>query len=285
VQIGDVNHDGRADACGRKSDGIYCTINTGTGSTVAFANAPTRWVNAFVDGNLFSPGWESSESRYGSIRLVDVNNDTWLDVCGRGPNGIECALNKKVASGAGVGFNAPTSWAAPTAPEFVDTPFIGWQTDGYGSTIRFADIDGDGKVDVCGRGAEGMICAINDGLTPGHFVQPHLWTSDFSDYESWDDNEWRYGTIRLGDINGDGRADVCGRGASGLKCGLSLGSSFAPALDMITSGDYDDASGWNADRYSAFGLMRLNAADTHLDVCARGPVGGGSIGLRCGFSP
>ena len=28
-------------------------------------------------------------------------------------------------------------------------------------------------------------------------------------------------TIELGDVNGDGRADLCGRGAQGLACALA----------------------------------------------------------------
>jgi hypothetical protein len=281
VQLGDLDNDRRAEVCGRRPDGIYCARNTGAGAGVAFAT-PSKRLDGFRDGNLFNPGWESSKSRFGSLRMVDLDEDGWFDLCGRGPRGIECALNKHLA-GTAAGFSPATLWALPGQQEFVDGALIGWQLAGYGSTVQFADIDGDHRVDVCGRGTNGIICAINDGAQ--HFIRSHIWTSDFKDADGWDDHEWRYGTIRLGDIDGDGRADVCGRGANGLMCGRSLGQSFSrPALDMIISNDYTDAAGWNQDKYSSFAFLRLDA-DSHLDLCARGPTGGGSVGLFCGSSP
>jgi hypothetical protein len=45
------------------------------------------------------------------------------------------------------------------------------------------------------------------------------------------------------DINGDGRADVCGRGIEGIYCKLSTGSGFGPIF--LASSDFSDAQGWN----------------------------------------
>jgi hypothetical protein len=74
---------------------------------------------------------------------------------------------------------------------------------------------------------------------------------------------------------------------NGLKCALSLGSSFAfPVVDMVTTNDYTDAAGWNQNKYQAFGFLKLNTNDNHLDVCARGKTGAGTtVGLTCAFAP
>src|SRR4051812_21220045 len=54
------------------------------------------------------------------------------------------------------------------------------------------------------------------------------------------------GTLRKSrvelDLNGDGRADVCGRGAAGIYCALSNGSAFEGY--SLWSHDFTDAQGW-----------------------------------------
>jgi hypothetical protein len=270
LMIGDVNHDGKADLCARQTDGIYCAASTSTASSVSFGSVQLA-VAAFANSSLFYSGYETSESRYGSIRLADVNGDGWLDVCGR-EGGIECAINKALTGS--IGFNFPVQY---TSDEFVDTGLIGWQSNGYGSTIQFGDIDGDNKVDVCGRGAEGIICELHKTSSEG-FERSHLWTTDFSDYDSWDDHEYWYNSIRLVDINGDGKSDICGRDAAGLKCGLSQGSTFAKAQLMMVANQFDSASGYDMNQYgSRVGFARINAG-TRPDACVRGPAG-----IKCSY--
>jgi len=52
-----------------------------------------------------------------------------------------------------------------------------------------------------------------------------VWTRDFSDAQGWNGSETYYGSIRLADVNGDGLADVCGRGIAGIYCNLSRNRS------------------------------------------------------------
>ena len=68
----------------------------------------------------------------------------------------------------------------------------------------------------------------------------------FSDAAGWSAGPWYYATIRFPDVNGDGRADVCGRGAGGVVCALSTASSFTPAVAPLWAGAYSDAGGWAA---------------------------------------
>jgi LmbE family N-acetylglucosaminyl deacetylase len=267
VQLADINGDGKADVCGRGIDGVYCaTWNSATLQFTGYAKRSSGWdFSDLVGHNLDS-------SIYGSLRVVDVTGDGKADVCSRNSAGIECAVNTGAGNFAGV-----TQW---TSSEFSDA--LGWRNDEGGATLRYADLDGDGRVDVCGRGALGMICALNDGSQ--HFVHPHLWSAgdDFSNGAGWNLQKSYYGSIRLVDLNADGKADVCGRGFDGVVCGLSLGTAFASERPVVAQLPFDDGSGWAPDRYgSTLRFGDLNA-DGRPDLCVRGPLpGGGGVGVRC----
>jgi hypothetical protein len=265
VQLADINGDGRSDVCGRAADGIYCA--TWDNATLQFTGYAKR-SNGITFSDLVGYNW--SASVYRSLRVVDVTGDGKADVCSRNMNGIECAVNNGSGSFGGV-----TQWISS---EFSDALF--WNDDDSGTTLRYGDIDGDGKRDVCGRGLAGMICALNDGAN--HFHHPHLWsdTGDFSDGEGWALSESFYGSIRLVDVSGDGKADVCGRGMNGVVCGLSMGSSFSIALPFVTVTPYSDADGYGPAKYGATLAFADYTGDGRPDICARGPVSGG-VALRC----
>ncbi|MDB4986554.1 MAG: Rhs family protein [Myxococcaceae bacterium] len=274
VQLADINKDGRADVCGRSANGISCATWSGT------------TLGNFRQRSTAFTGY-SEASNYGSIRFPDVNGDGYADVCGRSSKGIECALNcAQVGTGScaandGTGyFLAPTLWLSS---EFTDPS---WNSEEYGSTIQFGDVDGDGKQDVCGRADDGIHCALHDPVQ-NLFGEPHLFgaSDDYDDLTGWGLRASAYDSIRLADINGDGRADVCGRRDSGLACGISMGSSFGFSQLMIASHSFDDNSGWDADRYGATLMFGDLNGDKHADVCGRGPLPSGGIGLRCVFSP
>ena len=83
VQLGDLNGDGHADACGRTREGIVCALATGKGFT-----RPTLWLGAAA---LDAAGWPLAPEG-GGFRLRDVNGDGRADVCGAGPGGASCGL-------------------------------------------------------------------------------------------------------------------------------------------------------------------------------------------------
>ena len=65
---------------------------------------------------------------------------------------------------------------------------------------------------------------------------------DWNDASGW--NDFRlYATIRAGDLDGDGRADLCGRGTDGVACHLSTGAGFGPAM---AGPALADSVGWQA---------------------------------------
>ena len=253
LQFADINHDGKDDICGRGSAGIGCALanSSGTGFLPI-----SLWTGDFSDNQ----GWGSQASYYNSIRLADVNGDSYPDVCGRGVWGIACGLNNK--SG---GFSPVQLWITS---QFADAQ--GWSQPKYGTTVQFGDLNGDGKTDVCARGMNGIVCALSNGSS---FGSATLWTTDFSDSQGWGSSSSYYSSLRLVDINGDGKADICGHGVYGIVCALSKGTSFTPAF--VYSAYFADASGWSDPAYGSTIQFSRQSTGGVL-ICGRG-----KFGLEC----
>lgn len=257
MQLGDIDGDGDADICGRGGAGVWCALSDRTGF-----GSMNLWTTDFSDAQ----GWANSESYYRSIRLADIDGDGDADLCGRGVHGILCAVSTRSS------FAGATWWGLDL---FNDG--TGWLDAKYGTTIQFGDLDGDGRADVCGRGGAGILCSISDGAKFGAISR---WTPDFSDAQGWAAGVYYYGAIRLGDVDGDGRADVCGRGAFGVMCGSSNGLRFERTWNEWVTDEYSDALGWSAPQQSTtFALGDLNG-DGRADLCARH-----SSGVRCSLMP
>lgn len=255
IKFADVNGDGYPDLCYRvpsvpvgypNTAGWYCALSDGRGSF----GSPTRWTSSF---GFLSP---DNELYWGTFQLADVNGDGKADVRGRLADGFYCALSN------GSGFDPPTLWA----PAFSDAN--GWGSSAsFWGTIRLADVNGDGRTDVCGRGAAGIYCAVSNGTSFGPVT---LWTSQFNNADGWA-ADWYWKTISFADINGDGRADVCGRGAAGIICATSAGPRFNPSTLWTTQ--FSDAAGWQQPQYySTIHLADINH-DGKADICGRGTGG------------
>jgi hypothetical protein len=273
LQLADLDGDGRAELCARKDTGIYCARNRDDGASF---EPPSKRTNGNDFGDLV--GYGVDDTFYGSIRFVDIDHDGRRDVCGRNSRGIECA------SGTGSGTFGPVIQRQDV--EFSDA--LGWIDSAAGSTLQYADLDGDGLQDVCGRGAAGMICMLGTGSSAANagFERAHVWshTHDFGNAQGWNTSAAYYSSIRLGDINGDGLADVCGRKSDGVWCAFSTGQAFAPARRVIPADPFTDASYGAAANGGSLALIRLDD-DSHLDLCLRGPFAPESgVGLRCALA-
>jgi hypothetical protein len=244
IAFGDVTGDGRADLCARANAGIRCWASTGDGFATESIVGP-----ALSDDD----GWNALD-RYGTLRLADVDGDYKADLCARAADGFRCWP----ATVDGFGEAWPPVTALSDEEGFVD--------ESRWSTIRMGDVDGDGLADVCARGLDGLSCYRSTGtgfeMTP---IEGPRWS---------DDNGWsqasNYLTLRLDDVDGDGRADVCARANGGFRCHLSEGGGFGPAiaLDAMTND-----SGWSA--YQYYSTIRLADidGDGDRDVCARAARG------------
>jgi len=257
IQFPDVDGDGKADVCGRGGAGIYCGISNGVSG---FSNL-SLWDSNPSDGN----GWGSSAAYWGTIQFPDVDGDGKADYCGRGSAGVWCALSN------GTSFTADALWSN----FFSDAN--AWGNKVYWGTIQFPDVDGDGKADVCARASIGIYCGLSNGVDG--FGAPTRWSDNFQDSYGWNGGPQYWGTIQFPDIDGDGKADVCGRGGAGILCGISNGSTAFSAL-TTWNGDPSDAHGWNSgpEYWGTIQFPDVNG-DGKADYCGRG--GGG---IRCAIS-
>ncbi len=252
LQLADVNGDRRADLCGLGAAGVVC----------ALATSP----RAFGGAHAWSAGND------GDARLLfgDIDGDGKADVCTRASTGVTCARS------VGSAFGPARIWLAGMA----DTE--GWSAPAYAASVTLADVDGDGKADVCGRAPAGIQCALSQRTS---FGPAATWSSggDFGDADAipWAKSVAYGETLRFGDLNGDGRADVCGRGPDGIVCALSTGKGFARATRWLRDG-MTDADGWvdaAARPPSALWLADVNG-DGRSDLCADS-----AGGVACGLAP
>ncbi len=257
LQFADVNGDGKADACVRAAAGITCAASTGAGFSNPFSGP------AWSD----SSGWDALD-RYRTIRFPDIDRDGLADVCGRSSDGLHCALSTGDGFGAdiaGPGWSDATGWSAAAYASTIQFPDIdgdgradvcarsaaglvcapstghgfgalfdgpawsdamGWSAPAYYATLVFLDIDGDGRADVCARGPGGVECALSLGTSFATSFAGPAW----SDAAGWSEARY-YGTLGGGDVNGDGKDDLCARGPSGVLCAPSTGAGFGAEID------------------------------------------------------
>ena len=244
----DLDGDGRADVCGRDPSGITCAL-AGSGGTFGAPFAGPAWSD--------KSGWRP-EAYASTIQFADVNGDGRGDVCARAAAGITCAAST------GSGFGPPFA-----GPAWSDA--AGWAVPAAYATVQLADVDGDGKADVCGRGAAGITCAASTGSGFGAPFAGPAW----SDAAGWNEPS-RYRTIRFPDVDGDGRADVCGRAADGIHCAFSTGSGFGAEY---AGPGWSDAEGWSAAAYASTIQFPDVDGDGKSDACARA-----AAGITCALS-
>jgi MYXO-CTERM domain-containing protein len=236
----DVNGDGKADVCGRASDGVHCWLSNGTAFPTAVTVAPLSDAN----------GWITPDS-YTTFLWGDINGDGKADFCARASDGFYCWPST------GTAFGAKTTVLALSDAS-------GWIAPQFRTTVQLADVNGDGKDDVCGRAAAGFTCWLSNGA--GFPTSITASPAIMSDGLGWGSVQF-YSTIQMADINGDGKADVCGRAGDGVHCYLSSGSNFTQAGAPIA--DFSDANGGNVP--SVFSTIQLGDVngDGKADLCGR----------------
>ena len=243
----DVDGDGLSDVCGRGMAGVWCHLSKGT-----------SWgEKGPVLGLSDESGW-GDPTNWGTMRMGDVDGDGRADLCARSNTAVQCWKS----DGAGLATR-------------IDGP--GWSDDGgwddfkYHSTLRLLDVDGDGRDDLCGRAAKGIICHKSAGDGFGASIDGPAW----SDAEGMGQARY-YGTLRTGDVDGDGREDLCMRTKEGVECWLSDGAGFPT---RVQGPGWSDTSGWGKYQYwSTIRLVDVNG-DRRADLCGRA-----AAGLRCHLS-
>jgi peptidoglycan/xylan/chitin deacetylase (PgdA/CDA1 family) len=216
LRIGDLNGDGREDVCGRSALGVSCAVSVQSTSN-AHERMPRAVFRAVRRGaDVTGAGAVPAGAvPAGAIHLADITGDGQADVCIAASDGIACAASN-VAGELGA--------------------FRIWSRDDHAASFRFADVDGDGKADACSRTPTGIACARNVGR---RFDTARTWLGDMTDARGWRDTKYA-STVQLADVDGDGRADVCGRGPSGIVCALSNGKGFGKLEKWSAASDFAD---------------------------------------------
>ncbi len=121
----------------------------------------------------------------------------------------------------------------PTPPQQLWSDAEGWGKPEYSSTIRLADIDGDGRAELIGRGPEGIIVRQ---FGPGSRTWlPGRVSLALSDAAGWNRRE-RYSSIRLADLDGDKRPELLARADDGPRAW-----KYDARLDKWTAFDMGNA--------------------------------------------
>jgi MYXO-CTERM domain-containing protein len=234
----DIDGDGRADAVVHDDAGWSW-----------FAGADAGLADAHATG-LGAPT-DDDPLRWTRWVAADVDGDALTDLCERGGTRVVCHL-------AVDGFTTTLP-----GPAWGDDAGLG--LDPYASTLRAGDLDGDGRDDLCLRTPDGVRCAV---ATPDGFAAPFV-GPELSDDLSWDDVD-NYGTLLLGDIDGDGGADLCARANVGMRCYRFRDGAFGGS---IAGPAWSEDLGWSAATHWASITLEDVDADGRADLCGRTAAG------------
>ena len=203
----DIDGDGRDEMIARGPGGVHVNrYDSNTGQWVPMTE-PTH-----VDGGKLwrdDYGWDQSQY-YSTIQCADIDGDGQAELIGRGGQGLEAYKYDKTANN-WIALPILTAWSDANT----------WNQPQYYSTIQCADIDGDGQAELIGRSGQGLeIYKLDTPAAPkawqrlplpiAHGVG--LWGND----NGWAQPQY-YLTIQCADIDGDGQAELIGRGGQGLE--------------------------------------------------------------------
>ena len=218
--------------------------------TTKFAYSGDVLVANFAVG---AGGW-SSQDLY-PRHIADVNGDGFSDIVGFGQAGVLVSFGS--ASG------------TFTGTELVLANFghaSGWTSDNQFHR-ELADVNGDGRADIIGFGSSGVFVAF--GKADGGFSDALFSIANFGTSQGWATQDGFARTV--GDVNGDGKADLIGFGYAGAVVSLGNGDgTFKTAAVAIAN--FGVAQGWASDNAAHRIVADVNG-DGSDDVIAFGPTG------------
>ena len=239
-----------ATPCKSRADGIWCMEYGNTQF-----HAPRRWF-AFTSRFGLTPGqrfWLADLAGTGKAGLV------WEQA-----EGIMFAPYQNNPESGGGRFHAPRLVLAYTDA-------LGWRkSPNY--EIRFGRFDSSNRESMLVRDASGVAIFRSNGFT----LAQGFTSAQFLDSAGWGGAAY---PIRVGDIDGDGIDDICGRGPSGVYCAAVTAAGIGQAtLRSALNGPFSDTEGWAADP-AAYGSFAL------ADILGQGrKVAAGRIGVKVVFS-
>lgn len=227
--LADASGDGRADLLDFSKPGFYQNY------AVTFPNEIFGGRQFFSNEFGRDQGWLTQEE---TPRLMaDVNGDGRADIIGFGYAGTIVSLSY------------PYNRFVPTANDYAK-PILGIAdfgiNQGWDSNNLYyrtaADVNGDGWDDIIGFGDGGVSVSLFKGN--GTFADMIFALEDFGRDQGWSSQD-EFPRL-LGDVNGDGRADIVGIGIAGVYVayGQSDGTFAMPKLDY--NQNFTAAHGWTS---------------------------------------
>lgn len=215
---------------------------------------PTFTAPVAVLTNWYTPaaGWTATDT---PRALGDVNGDGKVDIVGFASDGVYLSL------GAGNSFPAGSKVLA----NFGSNTY-GWTSD---TPRALGDVNGDGKADIVGFYRDGVLVSFSTGTG---FQDPVFTIANFgSDVGGWTQSQPRL----MGDVNGDGKADIIGFHDDGVLVAFSTGTSFQAPITAVASYGRN-VGGWTQENPRTVGDVN---GDGKVDI-----VGFGQDGVYVSFS-
>ncbi|CAO3358758.1 calcium-binding protein [Azospirillum melinis] len=240
--LGDVNGDGRADIVGFSSSTVQVSLGLANGSF-----GPTQ---LGYNGNFTRQyTWDSQE--FNLRQLGDVNGDGRVDIVGFKYFDVEVALGKEDGS-----FAASRAVMSGTF-----TTNTLWGSNSYPRLL--GDVNGDGRADIVGFTGSSVLTAL--GQADGTFgAAKTAYAGSFTTGTGWSSNI-TYPRL-LGDVDGDGMADIVGFGAD--KVFIAQGradGTFAPMKVAYSDNYTKNTGGWTSQDDYPRQLADVNG-DGRMDI-------------------
>jgi hypothetical protein len=137
--------------------------------------------------------------------------------------------------------NTNGTFGDPIATSLSFTKNVGGWTDNNNYPRVVGDVNGDGRADIVGFGNPFVI--VSFGNTNGTFGAPIASSLSFTkSVGGWTDNN-NYPRM-VGDVNGDGRADIVGFGETNVYVSLSNGNGTFGTPTAYSAGLTKNVGGW-----------------------------------------
>ena len=147
----------------------------------------------------------------------------------------------------------------------------GWNYPQYFATMRVGDVDGDGKAELVGRGADGAQIWWFDTVA-ATWISLCINQCNWTDANGWGDVS-RAQTLRLADVNGDDVCELIARNQTGLEVWQYDPSSGSCQLLVANGCNWTDAAGWNQPQYYSTILCADINGDDIAEIIGRGANG------------
>lgn len=205
--LGDVNGDGKADIVAFGQNAVWVALSNGKGfdkPRIALENQFTYLGDNYKDNDTYPRN------------LGDVNGDGKADIVSFGENAVWVAFSKGSAFEPAVSVLSQLTRANGFIDNNVYPRLLG-------------DVNGDSRTDIVAFGDNAVYIAFSNGK---RFAEPIATTSQFTfrgDNYSNNDTYPRF----LGDVNGDGKADIVSFGENSVWVALSNGKGFKSAASLL----------------------------------------------------